>query len=51
MKVKAKFHKNIDGLTLIPTIFVDKWGMHAAKTILIEFIFLSYSFDVEIEAL
>lgn len=26
MKVKATFHKNIDGLTLIPTIFVDKWG-------------------------
>lgn len=49
MKVKAKFHKNIDGLTLIPTIFVDKWGMHAAKTILIGFAFLSYSFDIAIE--
>ena len=48
MKVKAKFHKNIDGLTLIPTIFVDKWG-RAVKTILIEFAFLSYSFDIEIE--
>ena len=49
MKVKAKFHKNIDGLTLIPTIFVDKWGMHATRMILIEFIFLLYSFDIEIE--
>ena len=49
MKVKAKFHKNIDGLTLIPTIFVDKWGMPATKTILIELVFLSYSFDIEIE--
>ena len=49
MKVKAKFHKNIDGLTLIPTIFVDKWGRHATKTILIEFAFLSYAFDIDIE--
>lgn len=56
MKTSINFHRNIEGLTLLPTIFIDTWEIRpiasnapCKEAILIAFIFLRFSLDLVFE--